>query len=67
MRFEGRTIDEAMKAALSDPSCTMVNRNVGSGTRVLIDQLLGDRRPPGHGVQGMDSGDPELCRDPIGG
>jgi putative molybdopterin biosynthesis protein len=25
----------------------MVNRNRGSGTRVLIDQLLGDRRPPG--------------------
>ena len=29
----------------------MVNRNPGSGTRVLIDQLLGDRRPPGYGVQ----------------
>jgi putative molybdopterin biosynthesis protein len=29
----------------------MVNRNAGSGTRVLIDQLLGASRPPGHGVQ----------------
>jgi putative molybdopterin biosynthesis protein len=29
----------------------MVNRNAGSGTRVLIDKLLGARRPPGHGVQ----------------
>ena len=26
----------------------MVNRNRGSGTRVLIDQLLGERRPPGY-------------------
>jgi putative molybdopterin biosynthesis protein len=26
----------------------MVNRNVGSGTRVLIDRLLGDERPDGH-------------------
>lgn len=26
----------------------MVNRNPGSGTRVLIDELLGDHRPPGY-------------------
>jgi putative molybdopterin biosynthesis protein len=26
----------------------MVNRNRGSGTRILIDRLLGERRPPGH-------------------
>jgi putative molybdopterin biosynthesis protein len=29
----------------------MVNRNAGSGTRILIDGLLGDARPPGYGVQ----------------
>ena len=29
----------------------MVNRNAGSGTRILIDKLLGGRRPPGYGVQ----------------
>ena len=29
----------------------MVNRNAGSGTRIIIDKLLGDRRPPGYGVQ----------------
>ena len=34
-----------------DNSCAMVNRNLGSGTRVLIDRLLGERRPPGYGVQ----------------
>lgn len=29
----------------------MVNRNRGSGTRVLIDELLGDARPPGHAFE----------------
>jgi len=36
-----------IKALLQDPAVRMVNRNRGSGTRVLIDQLLGDVRPPG--------------------
>ena len=36
---------------VSDPSRRMVNRNRGSGTRVLIDGLLGDRRPPGHAYE----------------
>lgn len=34
-------------ALLADPALRMVNRNRGSGTRVLIDELLGGRRPPG--------------------
>ena len=50
-RFAGKTAQDAIAAALADPDCTMVNRNAGSGTRVLIDKLLGVRRPPGHGVQ----------------
>jgi len=29
----------------------MVNRNAGSGTRILIDRLLGSAKPPGYGVQ----------------
>jgi putative molybdopterin biosynthesis protein len=29
----------------------MVNRNAGSGTRVLIDRLLEGRQPPGYAVQ----------------
>jgi putative molybdopterin biosynthesis protein len=29
----------------------MVNRNRGSGTRVLVDRLLGEARPPGHAVE----------------
>ncbi len=50
-RFAGHDAAAAVAAALADPQCTMVNRNAGSGTRVLIDKLLGSRRPPGHGVQ----------------
>ncbi|WP_440995794.1 molybdopterin biosynthesis protein [Arhodomonas sp. SL1] len=34
-----------------DPDLVMVNRNHGSGTRVLIDRLLDGLRPPGWGVQ----------------
>jgi putative molybdopterin biosynthesis protein len=34
-------------ALVADPGLRMVNRNRGSGTRVLIDELLGGRRPPG--------------------
>jgi putative molybdopterin biosynthesis protein len=44
-RFEGHTAAEAIRTALADPSCLMVNRNAGAGTRVLIDQLLGGARP----------------------
>ena len=47
-RFEGKELDEALAAALSDPSCLMVNRNQGAGTRVLIDQLLKSARPQGY-------------------
>ena len=50
-RFAGKSPEEAVSAALVDPDCTLVNRNSGSGTRILIDRLLGDRRPPGYGVQ----------------
>ena len=50
-RFEGKSVEDAVAAALADPACTMVNRNAGSGTRVLIERLLGTHRPPGWGVQ----------------
>jgi putative molybdopterin biosynthesis protein len=29
----------------------MVNRNRGSGTRALVDRLLGERKPPGHAYE----------------
>src|SRR5262245_2648890 len=50
-RFEGRTASEAMTVAIADPSCVMVNRNQGSGTRALIDRLLTGRKPHGYAVQ----------------
>jgi putative molybdopterin biosynthesis protein len=50
-RFDGQTADAALKAALADPSCLMVNRNAGAGTRVLIDTLLAGARPPGYANQ----------------
>jgi putative molybdopterin biosynthesis protein len=51
VRFEGRTAAEAVAAAVADPDCLMVNRNQGSGTRALIDRLLGGARPRGYAVQ----------------
>jgi putative molybdopterin biosynthesis protein len=50
-RFEDRLADEAIATAVSDPSCVMVNRNQGSGTRALIDRLLHGAKPPGYAVQ----------------
>lgn len=47
-RFEGGVPSEAVARALADPSCVLVNRNRGSGTRLLIDRLLGHARPPGY-------------------
>jgi putative molybdopterin biosynthesis protein len=49
-RFEGRSAHDAIASAIDDPTCVMVNRNQGSGTRVLIDRLLG-ARPHGYAVQ----------------
>lgn len=34
-----------------DPTCVMLNRNSGSGTRILIDQLLAGTRPEGYANQ----------------
>jgi putative molybdopterin biosynthesis protein len=50
-RFAGCSATDAVKAALADPTCLMVNRNAGAGTRVLIDRLLGGARPPGYSNQ----------------
>lgn len=47
-RFEGLSAQAAVRAALADPACIMVNRNQGAGTRILIDRLLGDIRPDGY-------------------
>jgi putative molybdopterin biosynthesis protein len=48
-RFAGLTSAlDAVRAALADPACIMVNRNQGAGTRILIGRLLGDARPDGY-------------------
>ncbi len=50
-RFAAATAVEALAGALQDPDCLMINRNAGSGTRILIDQLLAGRHPQGFWTQ----------------
>jgi putative molybdopterin biosynthesis protein len=50
-RFHGGSAAAAVKAAHADHAAIMINRNAGSGTRVLIDSLLGGARPPGYSNQ----------------
>ncbi|HTK12276.1 MAG TPA: molybdopterin biosynthesis protein [Xanthobacteraceae bacterium] len=51
VRFAGQTAEAAAKAVRDDAACLMVNRNAGSGTRILIDRLLEGLRPPGYANQ----------------
>jgi putative molybdopterin biosynthesis protein len=50
-RFDGKNAMDALKTALADPDCLMINRNAGAGTRILIDRLLAGARPPGYANQ----------------
>jgi putative molybdopterin biosynthesis protein len=50
-RFAGKSAAQALQAALADPTCLMVNRNAGAGTRILIERLLAGARPPGYANQ----------------
>jgi len=50
-RFEGRDAREAIADVKQRADCRMVNRNAGSGTRILIDRLLSGVEPPGYAVQ----------------
>jgi putative molybdopterin biosynthesis protein len=51
-KFRGcRTVADMVAAASADPECLLVNRNAGSGTRILIDRLLGGARPAGYSHQ----------------
>ncbi|HEY8014049.1 MAG TPA: substrate-binding domain-containing protein, partial [Dongiaceae bacterium] len=50
-RFMGRSVQEAIAAAAADPDCIMVNRNAGSGTRILTDRLLAGAKPSGYWAQ----------------
>jgi putative molybdopterin biosynthesis protein len=50
-RFEGRPAESAFREAAATPGVVIVNRNRGSGTRAIVDRLLGDLRPEGYGVE----------------
>ena len=50
-RFEGRSLEDAIGGAIAAPDCLMVNRNPGSGTRILTDRLLGAAKPAGYWSQ----------------
>ncbi len=50
-RFDAASAQEIIKSLLADASCMMVNRNAGSGTRVLVDELLAGARPAGYANQ----------------
>jgi len=50
-RFLGKDIKDVIKQVKNDDSCLMINRNLGSGTRVLIDQLLDGHKPNGYLIQ----------------
>lgn len=50
-RFEGRCLENAIREAIAAPDCLMVNRNAGSGTRILTDRLLRGAKPAGYWSQ----------------
>jgi putative molybdopterin biosynthesis protein len=50
-RFEGRGAAVAVADVAGDPAVILVNRNAGSGTRILLDRLLAGARPPGYANQ----------------
>ena len=54
-RFSGKTAKEILQDACSGQDCLMINRNRGSGTRILTDQLLREfnnrQQPLGYEVQ----------------
>ena len=50
-RFEGQSLENIIAMAIGSPECLMVNRNAGSGTRILTDRLLKGAKPPGYWSQ----------------
>lgn len=49
--FSGLDGAEALHRAAGDPACQLINRNAGSGTRILLDGLLKGARPSGYANQ----------------
>ncbi len=50
-RFAERDSQQILERIRTDPQCIMINRNRGSGTRILIDRLLGGEQPAGYALQ----------------
>jgi len=50
-RFTENNAEVQLEHVLADDTIRMVNRNAGSGTRALIDNLLEDQQPPGFALQ----------------
>jgi putative molybdopterin biosynthesis protein len=50
-RFAEQDNEQILERVTTDPGCIMINRNRGSGTRILIDRLLGGEQPPGYALQ----------------
>ncbi len=50
-RFPEADAAASLARATADAGCVMVNRNAGSGTRILIDRLLAGARPAGYFAQ----------------
>lgn len=50
-RFAGKDLEELARMVTSDNECVMMNRNAGSGTRLIIDRFLKGDQPAGYSVQ----------------
>ncbi len=50
-RFHGTDARNIINTIKTDPDCLMINRNLGSGTRVIIEQLLEGCKPNGYLIQ----------------
>lgn len=50
-RFDELSAEMAIEKAIGTTNCRMVSRNRGSGTRVIIDKMLKNRKPPGCNVE----------------
>ena len=51
VRFAGKTAEQAIADAAAASDCLMVNRNAGSGTRILLDRYLRGEQPAGYAMQ----------------
>lgn len=50
-RFAGKSLEQIQQQVPQDSHCRMINRNAGSGTRILIDRFLAQAQPPGYSSQ----------------